>query len=178
MRVKVRRVIAKRKWDAEYNETLSQLRGEDGLMMIKCRHNGTSAADKTFRLIDRQLIWNTGLFSKMKLGIGLHSTTQVVKGGHTFKTPAGRQSVAFQMKDNPFAKADRESSSERGSQVTMEDLHRRAITIANPPQQEIIVVCHSTNKRDHLVAVLERFCQELDLPTPPPANGDADNGEM
>ena len=187
MRMKVRRVLAKRQWDAEYNEVLTQLRSEGGLHMIKCRHNGTSAAEKSFRLVNQQLIWNTGMFSKMKLGIGLHSTTQVsaicdmcivrtyfldiltcvvldvvqiVKGGHTFKTSAGRQSVAFQMKDNPFAQADRESATERGSMVTMEELHQRALTIANPPQQEIIVVCRSEEKRDRLCAVLARFCEE------------------
>jgi hypothetical protein len=77
MRMKVRRVIAKRIWDAEYNEMLSVLRSESGMALIKCRHNGTSAADKAFRLVDSQLIWNTGMFSKMKLGIGLHATTQV-----------------------------------------------------------------------------------------------------
>ena len=75
MRIKVRRVIAKKKWDAEYNAMIADLRS--GLALIKCRHNGTSAADKTFRLVDRQLVWNTGMFSKMKLGIGLHATSKV-----------------------------------------------------------------------------------------------------
>lgn len=124
------------------------------------------------------------------IGIWLTCCLQVEKGGHTFKTSAGRTSVAFQMKDNPFAKADRESAGDRGSVVTMEDLHRRAITIANPPQHEIIVCCHSSEQRERLWAVLRRFCEEEEegaaslsadtetdsaLPVPPPM---ATSGDM
>jgi hypothetical protein len=45
---------------------------------VKCRHNGTSAAEKLFHLVDGNTFqWNTGLFSKMKQGIQLAFTTDV-----------------------------------------------------------------------------------------------------
>lgn len=50
----------------------------DGLNLVKCRHNGTSAAEKVFHLVDENTFqWNTGLFSKMKQGIQLSYTTDV-----------------------------------------------------------------------------------------------------
>lgn len=50
----------------------------DGLNLVKCRHNGTSAAEKVFHLVDENTFqWNTGLFSKMKQGIQLSFTTDV-----------------------------------------------------------------------------------------------------
>lgn len=73
MRIKVRTVM----WNKLYQHTIGRLRGE-GMNLVKCRHNGTSAADKIFHLIDgNTLQWNTGMFSKMKQGIQLNFTTDV-----------------------------------------------------------------------------------------------------
>lgn len=73
MRIKVRTIM----WNKLYQRTIGRLRG-DGMNLVKCRHNGTSAADKTFHLIDdNTLQWNTGMFSKMKQGIQLNFTTDV-----------------------------------------------------------------------------------------------------
>ena len=70
--------MAKKKWDKEYHETINTLRSTGGLTLIKCRHNGTSATEKSFRLMENNLLqWNTGLFSKMKLGIQMNHTTEV-----------------------------------------------------------------------------------------------------
>ena len=72
MRIKVRTIM----WNKLYQQYIGRFRG-DGVNLIKCRHNGTSAADKTFHLIDNTLQWNTGMFSKMKQGIQLNFTTDV-----------------------------------------------------------------------------------------------------
>lgn len=72
MRIKIRTVM----WNKLYQLSIGRLRGE-GMNLVKCRHNGTSAADKTFHLVDNTLQWNTGMFSKMKQGIQLNFTTDV-----------------------------------------------------------------------------------------------------
>jgi hypothetical protein len=76
---------------------------------------------------------------------------QIWKGALTFKKD-GRQSVKIQLKDNPFKKADAALSANE-----LEDL---AITIANPPLAEVIIVARSTVERDLLYRVLRRFCFE------------------
>jgi hypothetical protein len=72
MRLKVRRNM----WSKEYKKTIEQFQG-NGLVAVKCRHNGTSAAEKTFQIADNSLQWNTGMFSKMKQGVQLVHTTVV-----------------------------------------------------------------------------------------------------
>jgi hypothetical protein len=72
----VRVILRTRAWNRTYNKYLNLLRG-DGLTLVKCRHNGTSAAEKVFHLAGNTFQWNTGLFSKMKQGIQLSFTTDV-----------------------------------------------------------------------------------------------------
>mmetsp|Transcript_26235 Transcript_26235/g.38878 ORF Transcript_26235/g.38878 Transcript_26235/m.38878 type:complete len:1321 (+) Transcript_26235:88-4050(+) len=162
MKLKVRRVMAKKKWDKEYHETINTLRSTGGLTLIKCRHNGTSATEKSFRLMENNLLqWNTGLFSKMKLGIQMNHTTEISKGGITYKRD-GRQSVAINLKENPFKKLDPSANSSAIPSDQMEDL---AITIANPPLHELIIVAESKEARDKLYNVFTRFLLELEPST-------------
>jgi hypothetical protein len=82
------------------------------------------------------------------------SECQVCKGALTFKKE-GRQSVKIQLKDNPFKKADAGDSS-----LSADDLESLAITIANPPNQEMIMVLRTPFERDVIFRVLTKFCAE------------------
>mmetsp|Transcript_15776 Transcript_15776/g.23714 ORF Transcript_15776/g.23714 Transcript_15776/m.23714 type:complete len:1310 (+) Transcript_15776:128-4057(+) len=158
MKLKVRRVMAKKKWDKEYREAINTLRSTEGMTLIKCRHNGTSATEKTFRLVDDNILqWNTGLFSKTKLGIHMSGSTKVSKGGITYKRNV-RQSVAINLKENPFKKSDPSANAAAIPSDQMDDL---AITIANPPLHEVIIVSKTKEVRNKLYDVFHRFCSEL-----------------
>jgi hypothetical protein len=65
--------------------------------------------------------------------------------------------VKIQLKDNPFKKADNSS----GPALSANELEDLAITIANPPLHEVIVVARAMEERDLLYRVLRRFCYEM-----------------
>ena len=64
--------------------------------------------------------------------------------------------MKIQLKDNPFKKADNST----GPALSANELEDHAITIANPPTSEVIIVAPSIAERDRLYRVLRRFCFE------------------
>ena len=65
--------------------------------------------------------------------------------------------MKIQLKDNPFKKADNSS----GAALSANELEDLAITIANPPLHEVIVVARTMEERDLLYRILRRFCYEM-----------------
>jgi hypothetical protein len=61
------------------------------------------------------------------------------------------------LKDNPFKKADNSS----GPALSANELEDLAITIANPPLHEVIVVARTMEERDLLYRVLRTFCFKM-----------------
>jgi hypothetical protein len=64
--------------------------------------------------------------------------------------------VKILLRDNPFKKADNST----GPALSENELEDHAITIANPPLHEVIVVARSREERDLLYRVMRRFCYE------------------
>ena len=98
-------------------------------------------------------------------------------GGHTFKNEeAERETLEINIQSNPFKQKDvqlraqREGANspppppERESEFKREEMAVRSITIANPPDQELVVVLDTKEDRDRLFTVLKRFSTQFTRP--------------
>jgi hypothetical protein len=109
-----------------------------------------------------------------------------LKGGHTFKNDdAERETMVLNIKNNPFKQNDLKlqamklqdaeessplpnvSSGVRESEFKREEMVLRSITIANPPQHELVMVFDDVETRDKLFTVLTRFARQFP-PSPNP----------
>lgn len=183
MMVKIRWIWKERRIARDIEEAVAAWRSEDGMKVFKCRANGTKAVEKVFRLAkgkDNVFIWNAGLMSNMRAGVPLHQDTMILKGGHTFKNEdAERETMALNINNNPFKQNDlklqtmmnsdvadapstpHKRSNERESEFKRSEMVQRSVTIANPPDQELVMVFDTTELRDKIFTVLTRFAKQF-----------------
>jgi hypothetical protein len=115
---------------------------------------------------------------------------QILRGGHTFKNDdAERETMVLNIKNNPFKQNDLKlqalklqeggadapppspvspkpprAGHERESEFKREEMVQRSVTIANPPEQELVLVFDSSEQRDRLFTVLCRHARQFSAP--------------
>ncbi len=103
------------------------------------------------------------------------SYVKILQGGHTFKQlDIDRISASLSkvnIRTNPFLKNDIKTKkgqntggaeAEKETEFTAQQMSERALTLANPPDQEIVLVFRSTEERDDMFAVFRRYSQTFE----------------